>query len=146
VLSQTQLHCQIGDLGCAILDLPETRLVHNRASAVELKGMQLVKWPYRAPELTYGDWNYGNRIDIWAVGANCYEVANGRRLFNFPQEGDLREQWPACFEHEALRNAFGHLPCFSLTGTVAKRDILFGLRGHCRDMALQYETCPIRNM
>lgn len=45
------------------------------------------RW-YRAPELLVGDTNYGEAIDVWAIGCLFAELTNGRPLF--PGETDLK--------------------------------------------------------
>lgn len=66
---------------------------------------EVVTFPYRAPELTWGYKNYTDKVDIWSVGCIFVELLIGKVLFaqkdskdqiNFMYDllGDPREKWP----------------------------------------------------
>ena len=42
---------------------------------------QVVTFPYRAPELTWGYKNYNDKVDVWSIGCIAAELMIGKVLF-----------------------------------------------------------------
>ena len=75
-----------------ICDLGLCRLLSERSSNQDIDDnhawtLQVGTHFYRAPELLYGDRNYGEPVDVWAAGCVMAELLTGNPLF--PGTGDV---------------------------------------------------------
>lgn len=89
-----------GELKLADFGLGRWLNSHNKNLTKEV-----VTFPYRAPEITYGYKSYDDKIDIWSIGCIFAELLIGTVLFaqKDPNEqikfmyellGDPRDSWP----------------------------------------------------
>ena len=116
-----------------ICDLGLSRLLVDRSTSQD--GDDNHSWTlqvgthfYRAPELLYGDRNYGTAIDIWAAGCVMAEMLTGSPLF--PGTGDFEllsmiadilgdaceENWPGI----SVLADFGKIGFYKKTGKSMK--------------------------
>lgn len=76
-----------GEIKLADFGLARYHLAHN----TKLTKKVVTQW-YRAPELFFGERNYSNKIDMWAVGCIMAEILTRTVLFDGQQEKDQMEK------------------------------------------------------
>lgn len=77
ILMNASGEVKIADFGLATLACPGVRKSHNAVT----------RW-YRAPEMLKGETQYGQEIDIWAVGCCFGELIKGEALFQGKDEAE----------------------------------------------------------
>ena len=102
----------LADFGSAVCALPSARTFPTRAD-VQARGLRVTTWPYRAPEIRYGDVAFGPPVDTWSIGCTALEVLLGKSWAR-GEERHLSSTYVKYFGGPALVKVFQHQPLFDL--------------------------------
>ena len=103
---------KLADFGSAVCALPSARTFPTRAD-VQARGLRVTTWPYRAPEIRYGDVAFGPPVDTWSIGCTALEVLLGKSWAR-GEERHLSSTYVKYFGGPALVKIFQHQPLFDL--------------------------------
>ena len=103
---------KLADFGNALCALAGARTFKTRTD-VQTRGIRVTSWPYRAPEISYGDAAFGHAVDTWSIGCIAWEVLHGKQWAR-GKEKQLVSTYVAYFGGHALGEVFQHHPLFSL--------------------------------
>ena len=100
---------KLADFGSAVCALPSARTFPARDNVQAARGVGVTTWPYRAPEIRYGDVAFGCAVDTWSIGCTAWEVLHGKSWAR-GEERQLSSTYVKYFGGPAIVNVFQHKP------------------------------------
>ena len=99
---------KLADFGSAVCALPSARTFPAR-DQVQAWALGVTTWPYRAPEIRYGDVAFWCAVDTGSIGCRALEVLHGKPWAR-GEERQLSSTYVKYFGGPAIVNVFQHKP------------------------------------
>ena len=105
--------------GSGVVDKSAVPGLHPRTfpvrADIKKHGLRYTTWPYRAPEICYGDAAFGCPADVWSIGVSAWEALHGSRWVRCSEEKQLQQTYTKFFGGAAVSQVFQHHPLYEPT-------------------------------